>query len=79
MSRQAWGHPYPHGNSTFPGHGDFPNLVAGLLGRGYDETGITNIPGQNLMRVWRDVERYAAGQGYASRCHQSATMLRRQP
>ena len=59
--------------------GDFPNLVAGLLGRGYDEGAIANVLGLNLMRVWRNVEQYAAGQGYASRCNQSATMLRRQP
>ena len=56
--------------------GDFPNLVAGLLGRGYDEDAIAKILGLNLMRVWRDAERYAAGQGFASRCYQSATMLR---
>lgn len=58
---------------------DFPNLIAGLLGRGYDEDAIARILGLNLMRVWRDVERYAAGQGHASRCYQSATMLRRPP
>ena len=56
--------------------GDFPNLVAGLLERGYDEDGIARILGLNLMRVWREVEQYAAGQGFASRCYQSAAMLR---
>lgn len=56
--------------------GDFPNLVAGLLGRGYDEGAIAKILGLNLMRVWRDVEQYAAGLDYTSRCYQSATMLR---
>ena len=59
--------------------GDFPNLVAGLLGRGYDDDAIAKILGLNLMRVWREVEQYAAGQGFASRCYQSATMLRPQP
>ena len=56
--------------------GDFPNLVAGLLKRGYDEDAIAKILGLNLMRVWRDAERYAAGQGFASGCYQSATILR---
>ena len=56
--------------------GEFPNLVAGLLGRGYDEGAIAKVLGLNLMRVWRNVEQYAAGQGYASRCYQSATILR---
>ena len=56
--------------------GDFPNLVAGLLERGYDEDAIARILGLNLMRVWREVEQYAAGQGFASRCYQSAAMLR---
>jgi len=59
--------------------GDFPNLVAGLLARGYDEDAIAKILGLNLLRVWQDAERYAAGQGFASRCYQSATMLRRRP
>lgn len=56
--------------------GDFPNLVAGLLERGYHENVFAKILGLNLMRVWREVEQYAAGQGFASSCYQSATMLR---
>ena len=56
--------------------GDFPNLVAGLLERGYDEDAIARIFGLNLMRVWREVEQYAVAQGFASGCYQSATMLR---
>lgn len=39
---------------------DFPNLVEGLLQRGYDETSIRKILGGNLLRVWRDVEDAAA-------------------
>ena len=34
---------------------DFPNLVNGLLGRGYSEADIAKILGGNLMRVWRQV------------------------
>ncbi len=38
----------------------YPNLVAGLLGRGYSEQDIEKILGGNLLRVWSDVEAYAA-------------------
>ena len=34
----------------------YPNLVAGLLGRGYSEADIRKILGGNLLRVWREVE-----------------------
>lgn len=40
----------------------FPNLIAGLLHRGYDEEEIAKILGLNLMRVWRQVEDYATAQ-----------------
>ena len=40
---------------------DFPNLVAGLQSRGYDEDAIRKILGGNLLRVWRAVEAGAAG------------------
>ncbi|NNF51884.1 MAG: membrane dipeptidase, partial [Gammaproteobacteria bacterium] len=39
---------------------EFPNLVAGLKARGYAETDIKKIMGENLMRVWSAVEGYAA-------------------
>lgn len=38
----------------------FPNLIAGLLRRGYSEGDIAKIMGGNLMRVWRQVEEVAA-------------------
>lgn len=38
----------------------YPNLVTGLLERGYSEQDIEKILGGNLMRVWRQVEQYAA-------------------
>jgi len=38
----------------------YPNLVAGLLERGYTEAEIKKILGGNLMRVWRQVESVAA-------------------
>jgi membrane dipeptidase len=39
---------------------DYPNLVEGLLKRGYSETDIKKVLGENLLRVWKAVEDYAA-------------------
>jgi membrane dipeptidase len=41
----------------------YPNLIDGLLARGYDEEDIGKILGGNLLRVWRAVERFAAEGG----------------
>ncbi|MCK0068868.1 dipeptidase [Kordiimonas laminariae] len=38
----------------------YPNLVEGLLKRGYTEENIKKILSGNLLRVWRTVEAYAA-------------------
>jgi membrane dipeptidase len=38
----------------------YPNLVAGLLRRGYSEDDIRKILGENLLRVWQAAEDYAA-------------------
>ena len=38
----------------------YPNLVEGLLRRGYSEGDIEKILGENLLRVWREVEAVAA-------------------
>ena len=38
----------------------YPNLVQGLLDKGYSESDIKKILGNNLLRVWREVERVAA-------------------
>ena len=38
----------------------FPNLIEGLLARGYSETDIRKILGENLLRVWSEAETYAA-------------------
>ena len=35
---------------------DFPNLVAGLQARGYDDAGIGKILGGNLLRTWARIE-----------------------
>lgn len=38
----------------------YPNLIQGLLDRGYSENEITGILGLNLLRVWEQVEQLAA-------------------
>ncbi|SNY45337.1 membrane dipeptidase [Arsukibacterium tuosuense] len=40
----------------------YPNLIAGLLERGYSEADIDKILSGNLLRVWRQAEAYAAKQ-----------------
>lgn len=37
----------------------YPNLIQGLLDRGYNEQAISKILSGNLLRVWRQVEAYA--------------------
>ncbi|MDX1643953.1 MAG: dipeptidase [Thermoanaerobaculia bacterium] len=39
---------------------DYPNLIYELLVRGYSEEEIAKICGENLLRVWSEVERVAA-------------------
>jgi len=39
---------------------DYPNLIEGLLRRGYAEADIRKILGENLLRVWDAVDAYAA-------------------
>jgi membrane dipeptidase len=46
----------------------YPNLIAGLRGRGYDEAAIEKILGGNLMRVWQEVEAFATAAGYPPLC-----------
>jgi membrane dipeptidase len=41
----------------------YPNLVEGLLSRGYSEGDIRKILGENLLRVWRKVEDIARASG----------------
>ena len=38
----------------------YPNLIQGLLDRGYSEEDIKKILGENLLRVWQAIEDYAA-------------------
>lgn len=40
----------------------YPNLIAGLLRRGYSDADIEKILSGNLLRVWRQVEAVAASQ-----------------
>ena len=55
----------------------YPNLVRGLLERGYGEEDIRKILGENLLRVWSEVEAHARAQSAASRnAAQPATSAR---
>ena len=49
----------------------YPNLIAGLLERGYSEADIIKILSGNTLRVWRAVEAYAATQGTPTQCRSS--------
>lgn len=49
----------------------YPNLIQGLIDRGYTEEEIKKILGGNLLRVWKVVEDHAARQGYPPLCSQS--------
>ncbi len=46
----------------------YPNLVSGLIERGYDRRAIEGILGENLLRVWRASEAHAAAHGRSTRC-----------
>ncbi len=46
----------------------YPNLIAGLRERGYDEPQIRQILGENLLRVWGAVERISVSHGGSVSC-----------
>jgi len=46
----------------------YPNLVQGLLARGYSGDQIRMVLGENLLRVWSAVERYATEHGHPPAC-----------
>jgi membrane dipeptidase len=48
----------------------YPNLVVGLRARRYSDDDIRKVLGGNLMRVWSEVEKYAASKGYKPLCSQ---------
>lgn len=48
----------------------YPNLVRGLLERGYSEKDIRKVLGENLLRVWSAVETYANQQSAAETAEQ---------
>ncbi|MCY4344596.1 MAG: dipeptidase [Gammaproteobacteria bacterium] len=50
----------------------YPNLIQGLLGRGYSEQDIAKILGGNLMRAWRAVEVLAESNGNPPQCSATA-------
>jgi membrane dipeptidase len=46
----------------------YPNLIQGLLERGYEDDQIRKILGENLLRVWKDVEKVAVRRGGRVQC-----------
>ena len=57
----------------------FPNLIAGLLRRGYAEDAIAKILAGNLMRVWRAAEAYGAASGHPPPCAHAPGLSDRGP
>ncbi len=66
------GSDYDGVGDTLPTHlkdvSTYPNLIQGLLDRGYSEPDIQQILGGNSLRVWRAAEAYAESQGTAIQC-----------
>ncbi|NJN52733.1 MAG: membrane dipeptidase [Gammaproteobacteria bacterium] len=59
------------GDTLPTGIGDvsmYPNLVQGLIERGYDRRAIKQILGENLLRVWQANEDFAEQQGRTTQC-----------
>ena len=50
----------------------YPNLVRGLLGRGYSEPDVAKVLGGNVLRAWRAVEALAESQGNPPQCSAAA-------
>ena len=51
---------------------DYPNLVNGLLDRGYSVEDVKKILGENLLRVWREVDSVSASLGEGRRAAPAA-------
>jgi membrane dipeptidase len=49
----------------------YPNLVQGLLDRGYSDEDIAKVLGGNLLRVWSASESFALAAGNPAACTQS--------
>jgi membrane dipeptidase len=45
---------------------DYPNLVAGLQSRGYNDEQITKLLGGNFIRVWTEIESGAEKASFVS-------------
>lgn len=51
----------------------YPNLIAGLMARGYSQREIRLVLGENLLRVWEKIERYASQRGHPPACSRSSS------
>jgi membrane dipeptidase len=51
----------------------YPNLIAGLMARSYSVREIELVLGENLLRVWEEIERYASQRGYPPACSRSSS------
>jgi membrane dipeptidase len=49
----------------------YPNLIAGLITRGYSTREIELVLGENLLRVWTEAEAYARKRGHSPACSRS--------
>ncbi len=47
---------------------DYPNLIEALKKRGYSKRAIRKVMGENMLRTWLRVERYASEHGTPPRC-----------
>ena len=52
----------------------YPNLIKGLLKRGYSELDVKKILGGNTLRVWRAAEAHARDQGTATQCRSAVDL-----
>ena len=46
----------------------YPNLIQGMLERGYEDDQIRKILGENLLRVWKKVQNVAVRRGGRVQC-----------
>jgi membrane dipeptidase len=53
----------------------YPSTASGLLARGYTNAQVPLVLGENLLRVWSAVERYASAHGHEAQCRSDAAAV----